>query len=220
MENDEIMNKEGRDVEGGRCLRGSDGKLNFSEEDGGKVWKEHMERIMNEENEWDQKTEAGVVEGPVEKVSREEVVKAIREMKVGQAAGPSEVSVEMISASGYFLFIFLISKLMEMLGLEGRVEQLAKANGVRWYEHVLRREEDHVLRKALEFEVLGKRKRGRPKKKWRERIVEECERVDLGERDAFKSGKVEGGSQGGCYIWCGLSSATLVDGDKPDQNWL
>ena len=185
MENDEIMNKEGRDVEGGRCLRGSDGKLNFSEEDGGKVWKEHMERIMNEENEWDQKTEAGVVEGPVEKVSREEVVKAIREMKVGQAAGPSEVSVEMISASGYFLFIFLISKLMEMLGLEGRVEQLAKANGVRWYEHVLRREEDHVLRKALEFEVLGRRKRGRPKKKWRERIVEECERVGLRERYAL-----------------------------------
>ena len=94
------MKKDGRDIEGGRCLRGRDGKLNFSEEDRGKVWKEHMERIMNEENEWDQKTEAGVVEGPVEKVSREEVVKAIREMKVGRAAGPSEVSVEMISASG------------------------------------------------------------------------------------------------------------------------
>ena len=26
--------------------RGSDGKLNFSENDRGKVWKEHMERIM------------------------------------------------------------------------------------------------------------------------------------------------------------------------------
>ena len=64
-------------------------------------------------------------------------------------------------------------KLMEMLGLEGRVEQLAKANGVRWYGHVLRREDDHVLRKALEFEVNGKRKRGCPKKKWTERIVEE-----------------------------------------------
>ena len=76
-------------------------------------------------------------------------------------------------------------ELMEMLGLEGRVEQLAKANGVRWYGHVLRREEDHVLRKALEFEVIGRRKRGRPKKKWRERMVEECERVGLRERDAL-----------------------------------
>ena len=59
-----------------------------------------MERIMNEENEWDQNVKAELVEGPVERVSREEVVKAIREMKVGKAAGPSEVSAEMIAASG------------------------------------------------------------------------------------------------------------------------
>ena len=50
--------------------------------------------------EWDQKVEADLVEGPVERVSREEVVKAIGEMKIGKAAGPSEVSVEMIIASG------------------------------------------------------------------------------------------------------------------------
>ena len=43
---------------------------------------------------------AELVEGPVERVSRDEVVKAIREMKAGKAAGPSEVSVEMIVASG------------------------------------------------------------------------------------------------------------------------
>ena len=28
---------------------------------------------------------------------------------------------------------------------------MAKANGVRWYRHVLRRDDGHVLRKALEF---------------------------------------------------------------------
>ena len=38
--------------------------------------------------------------GPVERVSREEVVKVIREMKVGKAAGPSEGSIEMIAVSG------------------------------------------------------------------------------------------------------------------------
>ena len=47
---------------------------------------------MNEENEWDQNVKAELVEGTVERVSREEVVKAIREMKAGKAAGPSEVS--------------------------------------------------------------------------------------------------------------------------------
>ena len=56
--------------------------------------------------------------------------------------------------------------LMEMLGLKETVVQMAKANGVRWYGHVLRRDDGHVLRKALEFEVKGKRKRGRPKKTW------------------------------------------------------
>ena len=48
--------------------------------------------------------------------------------------------------------------LMEMLGLKETVVQIAKVNGVRWYGHVLRRDDGHVLRKALEFEVKGKRK--------------------------------------------------------------
>ena len=44
---------------------------------------------------------------------------------------------------------------MEMLGLKGIAVQMAKANGVRWYGHVMRRDDGHVLRKALEFEVRG-----------------------------------------------------------------
>ena len=52
------------------------------------------------ENEWNQNVKVELVEGPVERVSREEVEKAIREMKAGKAAGPSEVIVEMIAASG------------------------------------------------------------------------------------------------------------------------
>ena len=43
----------------------------------------------------------------------------------------------------------------------------------RWYGHVLRRNDGHVLRKALEFEVKGKRKRGRPKKTWKMQVEKE-----------------------------------------------
>ena len=50
--------------------------------------------------------------------------------------------------------------LMEMLGLKETVVQMVKANGVRRYGHVLRRNDGHVLRKALEFEMKGKRKQG------------------------------------------------------------
>jgi len=42
--------------------------------------------------------------------------------------------------------------LTEMLGLKETAVQMAKANGVRWYGHVLRRGDGHLLRKALEQE--------------------------------------------------------------------
>ena len=50
-------------AEGGRCMRGSDGKLCFSEKERGKFWKDYMERIMNEENDWDPNVVAEAVEG-------------------------------------------------------------------------------------------------------------------------------------------------------------
>ena len=49
-----------------------------------------------------------------------------------------------------------------MLDLNETIDQLAMANSVRWYGHVLRREDGHVLRRALDFEVEGQRKKGRP----------------------------------------------------------
>ena len=63
--------------------------------------------------------------------------------------------------------------LMEMLGLKETMVQMTKVNGVRWYGHVLRRDDGHVLRKALEFEVKGKRKQGRPKNMWKMQVERE-----------------------------------------------
>ena len=40
------------------------------------------------------------VDGPVEKVTCNEIVEAMQKMKSGKATGPSEISVEMIVASG------------------------------------------------------------------------------------------------------------------------
>ena len=46
-----------------------------------------------------------------------------------------------------------------MLGLKETVVQIEKANGVRWYgQHVVKRDDGNVLRKALKFEMKGKRK--------------------------------------------------------------
>ena len=56
---------------------------------------------------------------------------------------------------------------MDMLGLKETIDHLATANGVRWYECVLRRDDNSVLRVALNLEVSGKRKQGPLKKTWK-----------------------------------------------------
>ena len=97
-----FMRKEGRDIESGGCMKDKDKRLIVIEKDRGKLWKEHMEKIMNVENKWDQMVEADMVKGPVEGVTGEEVMEAMNKMKLGKAAGPSEVNMDMIIASGKF----------------------------------------------------------------------------------------------------------------------
>ena len=58
---------------------------------------------------------------------------------------------------------------METLGLKETLDRMAKANAVKWYVHVIRRDDNNrpILKKAMMLEVNGKRKRGRPKMTWR-----------------------------------------------------
>ena len=74
------------------------------------------------------------------------------------------------------------------------VVQMAKVNGVRWYGHVLRRDDGHVLRKAFEFEVRGKRKQGRPKKTWKKQAEKESKGVGLEKTGCHESSEMESGS--------------------------
>ena len=60
---------------------------------------------------------------------------------------------------------------VEMLGLKETFDKMAKVNGVLWYERVVRRDDDNVL-KALMLEVNGQRNRGRPKQIWRRQVEE------------------------------------------------
>ena len=80
-----------------------------------------MERIMNEENEWDQSVQADSLEGPVERVSREEVGK----MEAGKAAGPSKVSVEMLVASGEIGIDLMVELCQSMLDGRGIPDEWA-----------------------------------------------------------------------------------------------
>ena len=69
-----------------------------------------------------------------------------------------------------------MEELIKMLGLKETLDRMAKANGVRWYGHVIRRD-NNILKKAMMLEVNGKRKRGRPKMIWRRQVEESVEKV-------------------------------------------
>ena len=50
---------------------------------------------------------------------------------------------------------------------------------LRWYGHVKRREAEYVGRRTLEMEVPGRRKRGRPRKRWLDVVREDMESVGV-----------------------------------------
>ena len=70
-------------------------------------------------------------------------------------------------------------ELMKMLGLKETLDKMATANGVRWYGHVVRRDDDSILKKAMMFEVNGPRKRGRPKQTWKKQVEENIKKIGL-----------------------------------------
>ena len=70
-----------------------------------------------------------------------------------------------------------------MLGLKEAADKLARANGMRWYDHVLRRPEEDILMKAMIHEVDGKRKQDRPRMKWREQVEGNMRRIGLKKED-------------------------------------
>ena len=77
-----------------------------------------------------------------------------------------------------------LEELMEMLGLKKTLDRMARANGVRWYGHVIRTEDDNILKKAMMMEVNGQRKRGRPKMTWKRQVEESVKKAGLKIKEA------------------------------------
>ena len=85
----------GKDVQHVRVIKDENGNVMVNSEAVLKRWKEYLEKLMNEENNRDPRTEeAEVVNEEVNCVSREEVKNALRSMKKGKAVGPDELPVE------------------------------------------------------------------------------------------------------------------------------
>jgi len=67
--------------------------------------------------------------------------------------------------------------LSERLGLHDIISVLQR-NMLRWYGHMLRKEDNDWVKKCMEYEVEGVRPRGRPKKTWRKIVEKDCKHVD------------------------------------------
>ena len=62
-------------------------------------------------------------------------------------------------------------------------------NRLRWYGHVLLKENNDWVKKCMEYEVEGPRPRGRPKRTWTEVVKEDCQAHKLNTEDAMDRSK-------------------------------
>ena len=74
-------------------------------------------------------------------------------------------------------------ELRERLGVDD-VALVLQQNRLRWYGHVLRKDDGDWVKKCMEYEVEGSRPRGRPKT-WKEVVREDCQARKLNKEDAM-----------------------------------
>ena len=65
----------------------------------------------------------------------------------------------------------------------GQISRKMRESRLRWYGHVKRREDAYVERRMLEMELPGKRKVGRPKRRFMDAVKEGIKEVGVNEGD-------------------------------------
>ena len=78
-------------------------------------------------------------------------------------------------------------ELMDMLSIKESLNRMAKASSIRWCGHVLRKEDENLIVKALKFEVSGGR--GRPKQTWKKQEENKMKKNGLVKEDACDRAK-------------------------------
>jgi len=74
--------------------------------------------------------------------------------------------------------------LRERLGIDD-IALVLQQNRLRWYGHMLRKEDDDWVKKCMVYEVEGPR----PKRTWREVAEKDCQAHKLNKEDAVDRGK-------------------------------
>ena len=83
---------------------------------------------------------------------------------------------------------FPSKELKERLGVDD-IALVLQQNRLRWYGHVLQKDDDDWVKKCMEYEVECSRPTGRPKRTWREVFEKDCQARKLNKEDAADHGK-------------------------------
>ena len=66
---------------------------------------------------------------------------------------------------------------------------ILQQNRLRWYGHVLRKEDTDWVKKYMKYEVDCFRPRGRPKRTWKVVVQKDCQARNLNKEDAMDHGR-------------------------------
>ena len=77
------------------------------------------------------------------------------------------------------------------------LEEHLRQKGLRWFGHIARRDEDVEIKKVFELNIEGRKKRGRPVKRWIDVVEEDMKKrgvfqQDAGDREGWRRRAVKG----------------------------
>jgi len=102
----------------------------------------------------------------------------------------------------------LSKEMRERLGIDYIILELQQ-NRLRWYGRVLRKEDTDWVKKCMEYEVEGSKRRGRPKRTWKEVEQNDCQAHNLNGEDGMDHSRLDDDQNGG---WVNVSSVTCSPG--------
>jgi len=78
---------------------------------------------------------------------------------------------------------------MRFLEILDDIILILQQNRLRWYGHVLRKEDADWMKKCMEYGVEASRPRGKRKRTWKEVVQKDCQARNLNKEDAVDRGR-------------------------------
>ena len=97
-----------QDVVGTNYVKDANGKVLVENDKVKEVWRKYVKKLLNEDT-WATATNYEKVKGPCELIRRDEILKALRMVKKGEAAGPTGIVSEILMADEDYSLQWLTS---------------------------------------------------------------------------------------------------------------